>query len=703
MKQAFPEDSDEEISRRWSYQVEQSRARIFRKLRLFWEVPEEVCRAVVATDSWYQKLVQIFPERTPEVLERVRQLVFRTNDMPGSHKTYETTADQMQYKQVFLRLAATPLWETLLERDRDILAYRFGFDLPGLQSRTLRETAQRFSISWQRTWQIVERAKACLKQQDASLPFKISEHQPQRAERSIQSRSGIFVSKSQTKEIFLRVMQTPLWDRLWESDQRIIIFYFGLDLPGHQTRSISETADLLSRKAQNVASRIQSVKRHLKQWDSSLPFRVSLYKPKLSAFGEVPPIRSTLVYIARQYYNFPEANDDLIKEQVAAMGAGDERARYELFKMGLRYVLPVAYGWTVERVRRDAGFEVEDLIQEGSIGFWRELPRFSGATRAEFREFACEAAKRGIKISLRRAGLSIQLEQELARLTRKIDRAIRQFLEKLGREPEIPEIAELLKLPAPEIERGLAAMRLSLRPSFSLDSPIKRDGDDGDSWYALVPDPQTLPESKRAATAQEMMDSWYAESAEKSIQGRLSVMEQHVVALRFGFLGEPMELTAIAELTGSSENAVAVILEDALQKLRSSPEVIEKMERYLERPKVSKFPFRIGVGSGSTKPVVPDRLAARSDSLETRREATAKQAGRVASDGQRGIPLEAEAAVPSVAEESFAIHAHRWETALASTDSLLEELADEPRLESWIKEGLIPARSWYRGRGFSPR
>lgn len=293
------------------------------------------------------------------------------------------------------------------------------------------------------------------------------------------------------------------------------------------------------------------------------------------------PWRNILEYYRHEIMKFPEMSDDLIKEYAPHLNNGDFEKREKLFHLGLRDILPVAYAWYFERVVRETGFDVMDLIQEGSIALWLTLCDFNGESRKSFREFAVQRAREGIKTALRQAGMSIRISKELTSRIRNITIAWNKLYERLRREPNAKEISVFLDLPVADIEDTFRMMKVSVSANISLDALIS-DSDGGEaSFYHIIPDHTALPPDKEIEKkACEIRNDWIIKSVEQSLQTLLSPVEQYIISKRFGFQTEAETIEVIAAELKIEEYFIQKIEDKALVKIRSHPEVIEHIKRF---------------------------------------------------------------------------------------------------------------------------
>jgi len=345
--------------------------------------------------------------------------------------------------------------------------------------------------------------------------------------------------------------------------------------------------------------------------------------------------------------------DEEVHRHAEAARAGDDAARLQLLTSSLREVLTVAYGWYTGQVVGETGFHVLDLVQEGAIGVWTKLPKFSGTTRKELREFTLETAKQGIKEALASAGLTVALNKEVAQLLRKVNRAWAQLFRETKKPPHPYEVAELIGVPGLKVAELMETTRISVRPTRSLDAPLLgRSGSEIGTLHDFVHNSQPTPEEALVEKETEDLRQKLQDALEAAFKA-LSPTEQYVLALRFGFGSDRLTRCQIAEVLGTFEERVFEIEVEALAKLRADRTINECKIAVDGRPRVTAVKFSL------------PRMLSRSGDDE--------------------------------AEELFVIHRHAWEEAELSQAILKEEMKNNRFVRGHlVREGLIPARAWYR-------
>lgn len=236
-----------------------------------------------------------------------------------------------------------------------------------------------------------------------------------------------------------------------------------------------------------------------------------------------------------------------------------ERDRNALVKANMRLVMALAGR------RSHAGFEVNDLLQEGGLGLLRSIEGFDPARGTRFSTYATwwvrQAMQRAVADQDRTVRLPVHVRERLHRIAR-LENACRQTE---GREPTMREYTRALGLPAKQVEAALRSRQEIVSLS---DAQEDEDG---------------LPLAGRLADAQ-APDPW--ERVETDLRRnqvqraleKLGGREAQVLRLRFGLDDEQREhtLEQIGQMLGITRERVRQIQAQAILKLRA-PEIAQTL------------------------------------------------------------------------------------------------------------------------------
>ncbi len=239
-------------------------------------------------------------------------------------------------------------------------------------------------------------------------------------------------------------------------------------------------------------------------------------------------------------------------DELSRIVAEGDAALQRFITANLRLVVSVA------RKYGRAQMPLLDLVQEGNTGLIRAVEKFDYAKGFKFSTYATWWVRQSISRGIAQQGRIVRLPVHVAEQVNQVS-AVRRTLERrLGREPELVEIADELGLTE---EQVIDLLRLA-RDHVSLDAPIEADGDTalGDLLAREMspgPDEMVLDAEDRARL-DDMLSSLDERSAD-------------VVRRRYGLMdGRQAKLDDIAAVWGITAERVRQIERHAIAKLRST-------------------------------------------------------------------------------------------------------------------------------------
>ena len=256
-----------------------------------------------------------------------------------------------------------------------------------------------------------------------------------------------------------------------------------------------------------------------------------------------------------QYFHEIEGSVGLSSEAEVAIAKqikeGDEEALSDLVKANLRFVVSVAKQY------QNLGLPLSDLINEGNLGLMIAAKRFDGSKGFKFISYAVWWIRQSILQALAEQSRIVRLPlNRIGELTR-VNKVLNKLEQRLGRPPEVDEIADELEVEPGDME---LLLRLAQRP-VSLETPC--DDSEPDRCYGdLIPD-DSLPSSDEILSSDEL------KAEISSAMHALTEGEARVLKMYYGLGGhEPMTLEEIGAYVGRTRERVRQIKEKALQKLR---------------------------------------------------------------------------------------------------------------------------------------
>ena len=224
-------------------------------------------------------------------------------------------------------------------------------------------------------------------------------------------------------------------------------------------------------------------------------------------------------------------------------------ARKMLIQANGRLVISIASKYTGH------GLSLAELSQEGVLGLIRAIDKFDTSKGVRLSTYASywirQSVSRAVAVQTRVIRLPVHKVDHLG----KIRKVMGQLTQKLGRAPELEEIAAFTG-DAPE---QIHELLKDGQETLSLEEPV---GDDGATLADFV-------ENDLSQALEDQVDSTLLENEIRVALAGLSARESRIVELRYGLRdGQPLTLQDVAERFGLTRERIRQIEKEALAKLR---------------------------------------------------------------------------------------------------------------------------------------
>lgn len=230
----------------------------------------------------------------------------------------------------------------------------------------------------------------------------------------------------------------------------------------------------------------------------------------------------------------------------------DPGAREQLVRSNLRLVVNIAKKYA------DRGISLGDLIEEGNLGLLKAVDYFDPDRGTRFSTYAAWWIKQSIKRALLENIQPVHVPTYMVALINQWRHTATELESKLGRPPDIEEMADIMHLP-------LRKASIVDRIVKILSSGAETFGGDG------VDENQMLEATLEDQDAQQPEDALVADEEKAKALRLLNEIDQReadVLRLHYGLYGrKPMTLKEIGERLSLTRERIRQIQHSALTKL----------------------------------------------------------------------------------------------------------------------------------------
>jgi RNA polymerase primary sigma factor len=225
-------------------------------------------------------------------------------------------------------------------------------------------------------------------------------------------------------------------------------------------------------------------------------------------------------------------------------------AREHLIKANTRLVVSVAKKYI------GRGVPFLDLIQEGNLGLMKAVEKYDYHRGFRFSTYATWWIRQTITRSIADQGRTIRVPVHMIDRIRQLYRMIHEMEQKLGRMPQVDELAIELGVTMRKVQW---MMRVSWLP-LSLESPV---GDEEDSELGMFVEDDLTPAPIQVAYSNMLRDKI------EEVLATLSPREARILRLRFGLdNGRAYTLEEVGQKFGLTRERIRQIEGKALRRLR---------------------------------------------------------------------------------------------------------------------------------------
>jgi RNA polymerase primary sigma factor len=236
---------------------------------------------------------------------------------------------------------------------------------------------------------------------------------------------------------------------------------------------------------------------------------------------------------------------------IMQMNSGNEYAFNRLFDTYLRVVIKIAL-----RFYEVNGFELDDAIQEGSMGLIRAIRQYDGSKHGNLGSYLSLWIQQYIGRAIAEKSRTIRLPVHVFEIVQRLNRSQRTLSDRLGREPSYEEIAAEAET---SVETAMELLEATQEP-ISLETLLEDEANEEIIFrYFAIPSFEEESDSK-----------FLSELVRDSLQ-TLTDREKRVLSLRYGLYdGRERTLEEVGAVFNVTRERVRQIAIKALRKLRHS-------------------------------------------------------------------------------------------------------------------------------------
>lgn len=229
----------------------------------------------------------------------------------------------------------------------------------------------------------------------------------------------------------------------------------------------------------------------------------------------------------------------------------------QLMTSNLRLVTSIAKKYL------NRGLDLEDLLQEGSLGLMKAITKFDYTLGNKFSTYATWWIRQAITRAIADQARTIRIPVHMVETINKLSKTERQLMQELGRDPTPDELSEAMGGQAEgfNAKKIIAIKKLNIDP-VSLDKPVGKDEES--KFVDFVKDNDAL--TPEQFTEKELMGEHIDDILKKFLQEK----EEIIIRMRYGLppYQHPITLEEVGQKFKITRERVRQIEAKALRKIK---------------------------------------------------------------------------------------------------------------------------------------
>ena len=214
------------------------------------------------------------------------------------------------------------------------------------------------------------------------------------------------------------------------------------------------------------------------------------------------------------------------EEVILAKGieSGDHRARNRLIECNMRLALSIAKKFQA------SGCDLDDLIQESSIGLMKAVDKFDWRRGFKFSTYATWWIRQAVMRHVNHSKGLIRVPTHALSLLQRINRERQAYWDEFHEMPSIEELSALLGVSENLVKLSLDAANVNVHVSIDDPHTAKGGGDPSSNSRTLA---EVLTDDE-AQSVEDLLGEEQLVEAVKRALSRLTPREEKIMRLRFG-------------------------------------------------------------------------------------------------------------------------------------------------------------------------